>query len=94
MDARCGAVVRRQLKPREIDRLDLNLNLDFTRGCQRVMAMTILVFGFIRVKTSSFNVVQMVSRCRSEIGALTAFDRVVDQDPVGSNLALAPAARV
>ena len=74
-----------QLKPREIDRLDLNLNLDFTRACQRVMAMTILVFGFIRVKTSSFNVVQMVSRCRSEIGALTAFDRVVDQDPVGSN---------
>ena len=85
MDARCGAVVRRQLKPREIDRLDLNLNLDFTRACQRVMAMTILVFGFIRVKTSSFNVVQMVSRCRSEIGALTAFDRVVDQDPAGSN---------
>ena len=85
MDARCGAVVRRQLKPREIDRLDLNLSLDFTRACQRVMAMTILAFGFIRVKTSSFNVVQMVSRCRSETGALTAFDRVVDQDPVGSN---------
>ena len=62
MDARCGDVVRRQLKPREIDRLDLNLNLDFTRACQRVRAMRILAFGFIRVKTSSFSVVQMVSR--------------------------------
>ena len=48
-----------------IDRLDLNL--DFTRACRRVMAMRILAFGFIRVKTSSFSVVQMVSRCRSEL---------------------------